>query len=63
MTDEMQEDELGRLQALLTEHAAEFGIDGESVWRPSSHALAAWRCGGGLLRIDVASWSAAELIR
>lgn len=57
------DDELTRLQAPLTEHAAELGIEADSLWRPSTHALAAWRSGGGLLRIDLACWSAAELTR
>lgn len=63
MNTSEHDDELTRLQALLTEHAAELGIEAQSLWRPSAHALAAWRSGGGLLRIDLACWSAAELTR
>jgi hypothetical protein len=58
-----QTDELERVAALLREHAAQLEIDPDSVWQPSAHALAAWRTCGGLLRIDLAVWSAAELIR
>jgi hypothetical protein len=58
-----QTDELERVVALLPEHAAELEIDPYSVWRPSVQAVAAWRSCGGLMRIEVAVWSPAELIR
>ena len=56
-------EDLDRVAALLAQHAVELGIDPASVWRPSTHALAAWRTGGGLLRIDISCWSATELTR
>ena len=45
----------------MAAHASELGIDGGSVCCPSVHAIAAWRRDGGLLRIDIGDWPAAEL--
>jgi hypothetical protein len=51
------------LRGALIARALELGIDPETVWCPSRHALAAWRNDGGLLRLDFNVWPAAELTR
>jgi hypothetical protein len=47
----------------LAARAEDLGIDRATVWFPSTHAVAAWRHDGGLLRLDIGDWPAAELTR
>jgi hypothetical protein len=51
------------LRQALINRARELGIDPATVRCPSPHAVTARREDGGLLRLDFASWSAAELSR
>jgi hypothetical protein len=47
----------------LAARAEELGIDRDTIWFPSTHAVAAWRREGGLLRLDIRDWPATELAR
>ena len=58
-----QSDTQSALRAALIARAVELGIDPESVWCPSPHAVAAWKPDGGLLRISFDDWTAPELSR
>ena len=51
------------LRAALVSRAADIGIDPDTIWCPSPHAVAAWRVDGGLLRLDIAHWSPTDLGR
>lgn len=51
------------LRRALLARADELGIDPETIWYPSPHALAARRPDGGLLRLDFGDWPAPELGR
>ena len=49
------------LRTALASRASELGIDPDTVWCPSPHAIAARRLDGGVFRIDYGIWTGDDL--